>query len=832
MFDHRGVCELSPGVSLETALRSADPCTLSDEELVDVARGWVRQAGGNDAEQARVWAEFLDRRAGSSYGARSAVRELALACTLTGRAADFRMSLSWQLADHLPQTLALLGAGGLSWSRVRVIADFGSLLDCSDPEVMARYEAYVLQDADEQTTGELREVCGRAVLMIDPKAAEKKRRRARKRRKVTLTPLADGMAELSAILPAEDARAMWEVIDRLARANAAAAKAAAKQAATDAAEQAAARAAAEAAQQAAEDAEHATAERATAARAAAQAAAEAAQAGPEFAAGPGTTEPGGAGPGGAGPGGRSEPPAGTATTTTGGMGGADPAQDAASGVNPAADPAEEAKPTEDVKPAEDAARDTGPADSDSDDAGDAGGGEATGHGGGDEAAVSWPWDHEVVDLSGPPDALDLLSPAGLALLTPPDPHSPYGGVPAPADLCGLTPVALAALAAEADLAARAVLDVLGPLADWPAPDSGTPGPAAGGPGPEPCAAAPPPAASSPTGTGGEPDAEVPGEPSGPQTAGQGTGVPGTAGQGTDTVGGSGAGAARRGDAARLLAGLIAADAAAAAGGDVDPKAAAEAAEDAEAEGYDPAPDGCSVGDGIGMDARRADAFVALVMGRAKYPGTGPVIQVTVPADTLLGVEDKPGYLAGYGPIPAHVARRLAAADDATWRRILTDPATGVVTDVGRTTYRPPAALADLIRARDMVCRDKGCRVPSARCDIDHMEPYPAGPTSERNLAGLCRSDHLIKTKFPGWSVRMDDNGTVWTTTPTGHEYGDPPHPLDPPGPAPAAPAATPTGTSSSTTSAATGRSTIADFVLGTPAGNNAATPDPDDPPPF
>ena len=36
------------------------------------------------------------------------------------------------------------------------------------------------------------------------------------------------------------------------------------------------------------------------------------------------------------------------------------------------------------------------------------------------------------------------------------------------------------------------------------------------------------------------------------------------------------------------------------------------------------------------------------------------VDVTVGAGTLLGLDDKPGYLAGYGPIHAEVARELAA----------------------------------------------------------------------------------------------------------------------------------------------------------------------------
>src|SRR3979490_1898575 len=80
------------------------------------------------------------------------------------------------------------------------------------------------------------------------------------------------------------------------------------------------------------------------------------------------------------------------------------------------------------------------------------------------------------------------------------------------------------------------------------------------------------------------------------------------------------------------------------------------------------------------------------------------VQVTVPADTLLGASDQPGELAGYGSIPAALARRLAEDPRATWRRLLTDPADGSLLDYGRRTYRPPVGLDEHIRARDVTRR--------------------------------------------------------------------------------------------------------------------------------
>ncbi|MBC7291722.1 MAG: DUF222 domain-containing protein, partial [Actinotalea sp.] len=77
-------------------------------------------------------------------------------------------------------------------------------------------------------------------------------------------------------------------------------------------------------------------------------------------------------------------------------------------------------------------------------------------------------------------------------------------------------------------------------------------------------------------------------------------------------------------------------------------------------------------------ATRPDLPVRAAMG-SRMPLRGPAggrprINVTVGIGTLLGLDDRPGELAGYGPIGADVARRLAV--DGTWRRLLVDEPSG------------------------------------------------------------------------------------------------------------------------------------------------------------
>src|SRR5690625_4137313 len=87
-------------------------------------------------------------------------------------------------------------------------------------------------------------------------------------------------------------------------------------------------------------------------------------------------------------------------------------------------------------------------------------------------------------------------------------------------------------------------------------------------------------------------------------------------------------------------------------------------------------------------------------------GKPVTVNVTVPYSTLIGIDEHPGQLAGYGTITADVARRIATTG--TWRRILTDPVNGAPLDYGRTRYEPPPDLAAFIALRDGRCVFPGC----------------------------------------------------------------------------------------------------------------------------
>jgi hypothetical protein len=96
-------------------------------------------------------------------------------------------------------------------------------------------------------------------------------------------------------------------------------------------------------------------------------------------------------------------------------------------------------------------------------------------------------------------------------------------------------------------------------------------------------------------------------------------------------------------------------------------------------------DARTAGDERTLDQLRTDLAVDLLTGRhqgsaadtaGKRPvGTGrwarPIINVTVPYQTLMGLSDEPGRM-GDQVLPATLVRRLAADPDSTWYRLLTE----------------------------------------------------------------------------------------------------------------------------------------------------------------
>jgi hypothetical protein len=176
------------------------------------------------------------------------------------------------------------------------------------------------------------------------------------------------------------------------------------------------------------------------------------------------------------------------------------------------------------------------------------------------------------------------------------------------------------------------------------------------------------------------------------------------------------------------------------------------------------------------DMKRADALTAIAAASLSASPVAPhrrpiSINVTIDLPTLLGLAENPGQLAGYGAIPASVARELAS--DGKWKRFITDPQTGNLLDYGRESYEPPQALKDFLIARDRTCRFPGCRRSAALSDLDHAQSWEeGGSTSAENLGALCRRHHRLKT-HDGWSVISNPDGSCSWISPLGKKFFTP-----------------------------------------------------------
>lgn len=207
------------------------------------------------------------------------------------------------------------------------------------------------------------------------------------------------------------------------------------------------------------------------------------------------------------------------------------------------------------------------------------------------------------------------------------------------------------------------------------------------------------------------------------------------------------------------------------------------------------------GDGRTLDQLRADLLVERALHRGMLAGAGasngePIgsglaphcapgheavrvdVRVLVPLSTLLGTREEAGLLVGHGPIDPELARSLARGG--TWRRLVTDPLSGSVLDVGRTRYSPPAELAEHVRFRDLECVRPGCETSAWKAELDHVVPFDhrggrGGPSAAANLAPLSKGCHQIKT-HGGFHLERSSPSSYRWRTPTGHVYDVPVRP--------------------------------------------------------
>ena len=83
-------------------------------------------------------------------------------------------------------------------------------------------------------------------------------------------------------------------------------------------------------------------------------------------------------------------------------------------------------------------------------------------------------------------------------------------------------------------------------------------------------------------------------------------------------------------------------------------------------------------------------------------------------------------------------------------------------------YEPTVAQRRFASTRDRRCRTPNCGQRAGWADHDHVVPHAeGGRTTCTNLCCLCRSHHRLKTFARGWTFRMEPDGTLRVTSPSG-----------------------------------------------------------------
>jgi hypothetical protein len=215
------------------------------------------------------------------------------------------------------------------------------------------------------------------------------------------------------------------------------------------------------------------------------------------------------------------------------------------------------------------------------------------------------------------------------------------------------------------------------------------------------------------------------------------------------------------------------------------------------------------------------------------------LELRVELTTLLGRDERPAELAGWGPIHADLARDLAVRyTGGSWTAVVTDRAgypvwagplrrrpagwprtaqagqvelqvsehdlrnlagspelpagwAGLVAEIaaGRPAAPargdpharlPGAGLRRWLRVRDRSCIFPGCRVPARHGDADHtIEHHRGGPTTEDNLGIPCRHDHRLRHDG-GWRlVQLAPGHFVWISRLGRHYERRPPPAIRP-----------------------------------------------------
>ncbi|MDL5351565.1 HNH endonuclease signature motif containing protein [Microbacterium sp. zg-YB36] len=188
----------------------------TDRQLAAIqARQLVLLGRAGDIAAAQTAAIPLSSQRERELPLRSIAAELAAATRRSDRGMQNRIHQAGVMRDRFPATVTALAEGRIDIGHLRVIEEAGARL--TDPDARALLEQAALAVAEKETAGRARPAILALAQRIDPVPFVERYATAAEARRVWVHDLADGMAELGALLPAHLVHGIMDRITQCAR---------------------------------------------------------------------------------------------------------------------------------------------------------------------------------------------------------------------------------------------------------------------------------------------------------------------------------------------------------------------------------------------------------------------------------------------------------------------------------------------------------------------------------------------------------------------------------------------------------------------------------------
>ncbi|GAA4531412.1 HNH endonuclease signature motif containing protein [Brachybacterium paraconglomeratum] len=169
------------------------------------------------AAEQRIRAADRDRGIPASKQGKGANQELGLARRVSPAASAFSLASARRLTQHMPGMVDSLWEGSVAEQQASVVA---AALAGASPDTCARIDEMIHENPhllEGKGKKRLRSDIDKLIQKLEPETSRARAERAARARHVTMTPLADGMARVTAVLRGIDAAGMMRALAAKAR---------------------------------------------------------------------------------------------------------------------------------------------------------------------------------------------------------------------------------------------------------------------------------------------------------------------------------------------------------------------------------------------------------------------------------------------------------------------------------------------------------------------------------------------------------------------------------------------------------------------------------------